>query len=197
MACDRVVLIASNISSTTFVGLAGEAYNTGIAVFNYEWMASVVLAFYAIFLLPFVLRSQVFTMPEYLYKRYDNRARLYFSGLTLFLNIVVDTAGSLYAGALIVKMVFPEFPIWGIIAALAAIASIYTIAGGLIAVMVTDAIQAILLFMGATIIAITAFNKVGSWEAITSQVDPGMLSLIRPLDHSGVPWLGLLTGVLY
>ncbi|MEJ2416532.1 MAG: sodium:solute symporter [Exilibacterium sp.] len=188
-------LIASNISSTTFVGLAGEAYNTGLSVFNYEWMASVVLAFYAIFLLPFVLRAQVFTMPEYLQKRFDNRARLYFSGLTLFLNIIVDTAGSLYAGALIVRMIYPEVPIWMIIAGIAAIASVYTIAGGLVAVMITDSVQAILLFTGATVIAVSAFSQVGSWEAVTAQVDAGMLSLVRPLDHPGVPWLGLVTGV--
>ena len=188
-------LIASNISSTTFVGLAGEAYNTGIAVFNYEWMASVVLAFYAIFLLPFVLRSQVFTMPEYLERRYDGRARLYFAGLTLFLNIVVDTAGTLYAGALIVKMIYPELPIFTIVAFIAIIAGIYTVAGGLIAVMITDSFQAILLFIGAIIIAVTAYNKIGGWDAVTAIVNPEMLSLVRPLDHPGVPWLGLVTGV--
>jgi len=188
-------LIASNISSTTFVGLAGEAYNTGIAVFNYEWMASVVLAFYAIFLLPFVLKSQVFTMPEYLEKRFDGRARLYFAGLTLFLNIIVDTAGSLYAGALVVKMVYPQLPIFTIVACIAVIAGIYTVAGGLLAVMITDSIQAILLFIGATVISITAYNKIGGWDAVTAAVDPAMLSLIRPLDHPGVPWLGLITGV--
>lgn len=188
-------LLASNLSSTTFIGLAGEAYSTGIAVFNYEWMATVVLAFYAIFLLPFVLRSQVYTMPEYLERRFDGRARLYFSGLTLFLNIVVDTAGTLYAGALVVQMVYPQLSVFTIVVTIAVISGIYTVAGGLIAVMITDAIQAVMLLIGGAIIAIMAYIKVGGWDVVTAAIDPGMISLIRPLDDPSVPWLGLITGV--
>ena len=87
-----VSLFASNISSTTLIGLAGDAYSTGISVFDYEWFAVIILIFFVIFFLPFLLRSQVYTMPEFLEKRFDARARTYFSVLTLFLNIVVDTA---------------------------------------------------------------------------------------------------------
>jgi len=188
-------LFASNISSTTLIGLAGEAYSTGIAVFNYEWMAAIVLVFFAVFLLPFVLRSGVYTMPEYLEKRFDARARLYFSGLTIFLNIVVDTAGSLFAGALVVSMVFPSLPIWQIITILALVAGAYTIMGGLAAVMYTDAVQAILLMMGAVVISVVAFDKIGSWEEITAAVSPDKLSLIRPMSDKSMPWLGLVTGV--
>lgn len=188
-------LFASNISSTTLIGLAGDAYATGISVFNYEWMAAIVLVFFAIFLLPFVLNSRVYTMPEFLEKRYDNRTRLYFSGLTIFLNIIVDTAGSLFAGALVVSMVFPDIPIWQIVAILAFIAGSYTAIGGLAAVMYTDAVQAILLMIGAIVIAVVAFDKVGSWEAITSAVSPEKLSLIRPLNDTTMPWLGMVTGI--
>lgn len=188
-------LFASNISSTTLIGLAGDAYATGISVFNYEWMAAVVLVFFAIFLLPFVLRSGVYTMPEFLEKRFDARVRLYFSGLTIFLNIVVDTAGSLFAGALVVSMVFPGIPLWQIITVLALIAGSYTVLGGLAAVMYTDTIQAVLLLIGAVVISVIAFDKVGSWEAVTAAVDPAKLSLIRPLDDPNLPWLGLVTGV--
>lgn len=188
-------LFASNISSTTLIGLAGDAYATGISVFNYEWMAAIVLVFFAVFLLPFVLRSRVYTMPEFLEKRYDNRTRLYFSGLTIFLNIIVDTAGSLFAGALVVSMVFPDIPIWQIVAILAFIAGSYTAIGGLSAVMYTDAVQAILLMTGAVVIAVVAFDKVGSWDAITSAVSPDKLSLIRPLDDKVMPWLGMVTGI--
>ncbi len=189
-------LFASNISSTTLVGLAGEAYSTGISVYNYEWMAGMILAFYALFILPQVLRSQVFTMPEYLEKRFDRRARSVFALLTLFLNIVVDTAASLYAGSLIVQMIFPELAVWQIITALALVAGAYTILGGLSAVMLTDVIQAVLLIVGSIVITVFAFTKIGgNWSAVTAAVPPDMLSLIRPLDDAGVPWLGLLTGV--
>ena len=190
-----ISLFASNISSTTLIGLAGDAYSTGISVFNYEWFAVIILVFYVIFMLPFVLKAKIYTMPEFLEKRFDARARNYFSVLTLFLNIVIDTAGSLYAGALMLKLIFPEIPLWQTITILAIIAGIYTVAGGLAAVIYTDAIQAVLLILGSVVISIAAFLKIGSWEAVTSQVDPGMLSLIRPIDDPGVPWLGLFTGL--
>ncbi|MCF7808797.1 MAG: sodium:solute symporter [Candidatus Marinimicrobia bacterium] len=190
-----ISLFASNISSTTLIGLAGDAYSTGISVFNYEWFAVISLIVFAMFFLPFILRSQVYTMPEFLERRFDRRARNYFSLLTLFLNIVVDTAGSLYAGALMLKLIFPTIPTWETIAVLAVVAGAYTIAGGLAAVIYTDTIQAILLVFGSIIIAVLAFDQVGGWAAITAEVPQSMLSLIRPLDDPGVPWLGLFTGV--
>jgi SSS family solute:Na+ symporter len=188
-------LFAANISSTTLVGLAGDAYSTGISVFNYEWMAAVVLVFFVLFFLPFILRAKVYTMPEFLEKRFDARARAYFSALTLFLNIVVDTAGSLYAGALMFKLVFPDIPMWQTITVMALLTGAYTIYGGLSAVIYTDVVQAVLLLIGSIIVTVIAYFKIGSWDAVTAKVPPDMLSLIRPLDDPAVPWLGLITGV--
>lgn len=190
-----ISLFASNISSTTLVGLAGDAYATGISVFNYEWMAAVVLAVFAIFFLPAVLRSGVYTMPEFLARRYDERARTWFTLLTLFLNIVVDTAASLYAGALIMKMIFPGLDLWVTVTILAVAAGLYTIAGGLAAVMVTDVVQAVLLIVGSIVIAWFALDAAGGWQAVTAAVPAEKLSLIRPPGDPGVPWPGLLTGV--
>jgi len=190
-----LALLASNISSTTLIGLAGAAYAIGISVYNYEWMATVVLAFFSVFFLPFLLRSQVYTLPEYLERRYDRRARRYFSALTIFLNIVVDTAGTLYGGAIMLKLILPEWPLWQIVAALALSAGVYTIAGGLRAVMVTETVQAVILLVASVFIAVFAFDKAGGWDAVMAAVDPAKLSLIRPLDDPGVPWLGLVLGV--
>ncbi|WP_444924600.1 sodium:solute symporter [Microbulbifer sp. DLAB2-AF] len=188
-------LFASNISSTTLIGLAGDAYSTGIAVFNYEWMAAVILVFFAIFYLPTILRSRIYTMPEMLERRFNRTARTYFSGLTIFLNIVVDTAGSLYAGGLVMKLIFPEMPMSVTISILAVIAGIYTIAGGLAAVIYTDTIQALLLIFGSILISIFALDRAGGWENVVSQVSAHQLSLIRPIGDPSVPWLGLVTGV--
>lgn len=190
-----ISLYASNMGSTALVGLAGDAYSTGISVFNYEWMAAVVLVFFAVFLAPFYIRSRVYTMPEFLERRYDERSRYYFSGLTLFGNIVIDTAGHLYAGGLVLKLVFPEIPLAETIVILAVLAGIYTILGGLTAVMYTDVIQTVLLLIGTFIITAMAFGRVGSWEAVQQATPPEMLSLVRPLDDPAVPWLGLLVGV--
>lgn len=112
-------LYASNISTTTLIGLAGAAYTAGIAVYDYEWMAAVVLVVFAVFFVRPVLRSGVYTMPEFLERRFGSRVRTYFSLLTLFLNIVVDTAGSLFAGAVLFEMVLPDVAFWQIIVVLA------------------------------------------------------------------------------
>jgi solute:Na+ symporter, SSS family len=190
-----LALIGSNISATTLIGLAGAAYSVGISVFNYEWMASIILAVYCIFFLPAVLRSQVYTMPEFLERRYSPSIRLYFSGLTIFLNIVVDTAATLFGGALLFKLVFPGVPIWQIAAVLALTAGVYTALGGLKAVMLTEVVQTILLLGASVFIAFFAFDKAGGWTQVMTSVPAEKLSLIRPIGDEGVPWIGLLTGV--
>ncbi len=190
-----LALIASNISSTTLIGLAGAAYSIGISVFNYEWMAALVLAFYSVFVLPAVLRSKVYTMPEFLERRFSGGMRLYFSGLTVFLNIVVDTAAALFAGALVFSLIFPDVPLWQIAACIAIAAGIYTALGGLKAVLVTEVIQALLLLFASVFIAVFAFDAAGGWDKVMSSVPAEKLSLIRPNDDPGVPWLGLITGV--
>ena len=190
-----LALLASNISSTTLIGLAGAAYGVGISVYNYEWMACVVLVFFCIFFLPFILRSQVYTMPEYLERRYDGRARLYFASLTLFLNIAVDAAGTLYGGAILFRLLFPGTPLWMIVAALASTAGLYTVCGGLRAVIYTEAVQAIVLLSGAGVIAVSAFAHAGGWTHVMQAVPPDRLSLIRPIGDPSVPWPGLVLGV--
>ena len=101
-------LFASNISAQTLIGLSGDAYSTGIAVSAYEWMAALILVFSAIFVLPSYLRSHISTVPEYMAARFDGRVRIYLSAVTIFLSIVVDTAGGLYAGSLVLdRMFFP------------------------------------------------------------------------------------------
>jgi hypothetical protein len=153
-----LAMLASNMSSTALVGLAGGAYAIGIAVYDYEWTATVVLVFFCVFLLPFVIRSQTFTMPEFLERRYDRRVRVQFALMSLFLIIFVDAAGVLYSGALVCRLLFPMWPLWLIVAALAAAAGIYTTLGGLRAVIYTEAVQAIVLLAGALMISICAFR---------------------------------------
>lgn len=197
-------LFASNISSTTLIGLAGDAYNTGIAVSNYEWMAGVVLVFMAIFLIPFYIRSEISTIPEYLEKRFNVASRKYFSGLTIVTSVLIDTAGGIYAGTLVIKTFFPDlFPGLGpemdfylTCFILALIAGIYTAAGGLAAVVYTDILQAIILIIGSTMIAYITFEQFDfSWAKATAQLPEDHLSLIRPIDDDSLPWLGTLIGV--
>jgi SSS family solute:Na+ symporter len=189
-------LFASNISSTTLIGLTGQAYQTGISVSNYEWMAAIVLVFMAIFFIPFYIRSKIDTIPEFLERRFDVRSRKYFSVITIFLSIIVDTAGGLYAGAIVVNVFFPEIDIIYTILALGIFAGLYTAAGGLKAVVYTDVLQAIILIFGSSMIAYLMFAEFDfSWSAAIASVPDGNLSMIRPIDDSALPWLGTLIGV--
>jgi SSS family solute:Na+ symporter len=161
-----ISLFAANISSSTLVGLASDAYMTDTHVYNYEWFAVVILIFFAIFFLPFYLRSRVYTMPEFLERRYDHRSRYYFSFITIIGNVVLDTAAGLYVGNIILKIIFPELPSWMIIVILAFAAAAYTIPGGLNSVIQTEVIQAILLIIGSIILTVFAFSQIGGWSGL-------------------------------
>jgi solute:Na+ symporter, SSS family len=190
-----LALLASNMSSTALVGLAGGAYAIGISVYNYEWSAIVILVFFCVFLLPSIIRSQTYTMPEFLQRRYDRRVRLQFAFLTLFLNIFVDSAGVLYSGSLVCQLLFPGWPLWTIVTLLAGAAGLYTTLGGLRSVIYTEAVQAVVLMAGALMISIGAFSRAGGWHAVMQGVAPAAVSLIRPVGDPGVPWPGLLLGI--
>jgi SSS family solute:Na+ symporter len=189
-------LFASNVSSTTLVGLSSSAFGSGISVYNYEWMAAFVLIVFLVFFLPFYLKTRVYTMPEFLERRFDQRSRYYFAALLVLMNIVIDTAAALYAGALVVQIIYPEIPLWQSVVVLGVLAGIYTIAGGLKAVVYTDAVQAVLLLIGAFLVAVLSFNAIGgSWSAVTAVVPPEDLSIIRPTSDPILPWPGVFTGV--
>lgn len=216
-----IALFSANISSSTLIGLAGDAYKTNIHVYNYEWFAVVVLIFFSIFFLPFYLKSGVFTMPEFLERRYDRRSRYYFSFITIVGNVMVDTAAGLYVGSIVLKLLFPALPSWQIILLLAVAAAAYTIPGGLNSVIQTEVIQAILLVIGSILLTYYAFDAFGGgWNdmmaALTERLQEGKVSsveaakaageyapataeeafsMVRPSNDEFMPWYGLLTGV--
>ncbi|WP_224484084.1 sodium:solute symporter [Robertkochia aurantiaca] len=215
-----IALFSANISSSTLVGLASDAYQTNVHVYNYEWYAVVVLIFFAIFFLPFYLRSGVYTMPEFLERRYDRRSRYYFSFITIVGNVLVDTAAGLYVGSIVLKLLFPDISSTTIIIILAIAAAAYTIPGGLNSVIQTEVIQAILLIIGSCLLTYFAFDQLGGgWNAMMEKLN-GMLasgsvdfgdraaegkyipqssdevfSLVRPSNDEFLPWWGLLSGV--
>ncbi len=189
-------LFSANVSSDTLIGLPGAAYVSGIAVANYEWMAGVVLIFTVFFVTPILLRARITTMPELMERRFDARLRKYLSATTLFLSIVLDTAATLYAGALVTVTFIPGLELWETCLAIALFTGIYTAAGGLRAVVYTEVLQTVVLLSGAALLAFIVFGKFDySWTAVVEASRPGDLSLVRPLDDPTLPWLGLLTGV--
>jgi SSS family solute:Na+ symporter len=190
-------LFASNISTTTLIGLAGAAYASGIAVSAYEWMAGIPLLLLAFVFAPVFIATRITTIPEYLEKRFDRRSRLYFSALTIALSIIVDTAGGLYAGAVVLRTFFPGLDITTTCLVLGVFAGVYTASGGLRAVVYTDVMQAIALILGTTLMALILFARVDfDWGAVVASVpDPSQLSMVQPVGDDMLPWLGLMLGV--
>jgi len=189
-------LFASNLSSTTLIGLPGAAWADGISVANYEWMAALVLLFTTMFVAPVFIGRKITTVPELLEHRFDSRLRKYLSATSLFLSIVLDTAGSLYAGALVLMMFFPELSLGPTCAAMALFAGVYTAAGGLRAVAYTDVLQAVVILVGSSILSVLVFQQFDfSWSNVAAAVDTNHLSLIRPMDDPALPWLGTLIGL--
>ena len=147
-------LFAASISSTTLIGQTGDAYSTGLAVFNYNLVGVVVMVFFAVFLLPVYIRTGIFTIPEYLERRFNAGSRYYFSFISIVGNVFLDAAGALYAAALIVKLILPDVDIRVIILAFAALAASYTISGGLSSAISAEILQACILIAGSVLLAV-------------------------------------------
>lgn len=189
-------LFASNISSSTIIGLSGAAYSSGIVQSVYEWMSGLPLIIAALVFVPLYLNSRITTIPEFLERRFDRRSQVFFSVVTIFLSIVVDTAGGLYAGAIVLKTFFPNLIIWQTCFTLAIIAGVYTAFGGLKAVVYTDAIQAIILIFGCSMLTYLLFEQMDfSWSKVLAAAPEDHFSLVRPLDDASLPWPGLILGV--
>lgn len=189
-------LFAASISSSTLIGQAGDAYSTGIAVFNYNLISVLVMVFFAWFILPFYIKSKIFTIPEFLEKRFSVASRYYFSAITIIVNIFLDTAGSLYAAAMVMKLVFPEASISTLSLVFAIIVAAYTIPGGLSAAIRVDLMQGIFLLIGS--IVLTVFATVnGGAEYVRGLLAEGdvLMKLVRSNDDTSVPWLGMIVGI--
>lgn len=189
-------LFAASVSSSTLIGHSGEAFISGIAVFNYNWISVLVMVVFATFFLPFYIKTGIFTIPEYLGRRFDDRSRMYFSFITILGNVFLDAAACLYTGALVIQMILPEVNMMWIILGMAAITGSYTIVGGLSSAIKADMIQAVVLIVGSIILSIYCVNAIGGWEELAARFHDGVwLKLTRPMDDPTVPWLGMIVGI--
>lgn len=189
-------LFAASISSSTLIGQAGDAYSTGIAVFNYNLVSVIVMVFFAWFILPLYIKSRIYTIPEFLEKRFSVHSRYYFSAITIIVNIFLDAAGSLYAAAIVMKLAFPDASITTLAVVFAIIVAAYTIPGGLSAAIRVDLMQGIFLLVGAIILTVYASIN-GGIDYVRELIESGdlMMKLVRPADDPSVPWLGMIVGI--
>jgi SSS family solute:Na+ symporter len=186
-------LFATNISSEHFIGLAGSGATTGLAVGHFEWLAVFMVLTLGWVFTPFYLRSAVFTMPEFLERRYGPACRWYLTTVSVLAYIFTKISVSLYAGALLLETLLGwDFYTSAVVMVIAT--GVYTVAGGLAAVIYTELVQAIILLGGAIVLTVLGLVEVGGWGALRARVPPDFFSMIRPMSHPDFPWTGIFFG---
>ena len=188
-------IFASNIGSEHVVGLAGTGFSSGTPLAHYELHAWIVLLLGWLFL-PFYMRSGAFTMPEFLEKRFDSRSRWFLSVFSLFAYVLTKVSVTIYAGGIVVSELL-NLDFWVGAIGIVVFTGIYTITGGLKAVVYTETLQTVVLILGSVIITYLGFQEVGGWNELTktvTEVSPDHFNMWRPMNDPDFPWTGLLIG---
>ena len=183
-------ILASNVGSEHIVGLAGTAAKSGLAMGHYELHSWIVLILGWVFV-PFYMRSRIFTMPEFLERRYNSKARWLLSIVQLLSYIIAKVSVTIYAGAVVFN-VFLGVDFWSGAIILIVVTGIYTVFGGLHAVMYTEALQAIVLLVGSIILTIAGLVEIGGWNNLVNLVTKDHLNMFLPLSDPNFPWAGIL-----
>jgi solute:Na+ symporter, SSS family len=186
-------LFASNIGSEHLVGLAGTGAASGVAVAQFEILAAFILLLLGWVFAPFYLRSGVFTMPEFLERRYSPAARWYLAGISIFGYVLTKISVTIFAGGIVFEALMGvDFWTGALVVVIAT--GIYTVFGGLRAVLVTDAIQMVVLLGGAIAVTLIGLNAVGGWGVMMETAGPGFMNMWRPATDPDFPWTGILLG---
>ena len=201
-------IFASNIGSEHLIGLAGAGASSGMAMAHWEIQGWMILILGWVFV-PFYTRSMVYTMPEFLERRYNTQSRTILSVISLISYVLTKVAVTVYAGGLVFQQVFGIEELWGIdffwIAAigLVLITALYTIFGGMKSVLYTSVLQTPILLLGSLIILVLGMKALGSWDQMLQLCDvkPNydgatgtMIHLMRSNSDPQYPWLGALIG---
>ena len=186
-------LFSANIGSEHFIGLAGSGAASGLAVGHFEWLASLIILVLGWVFVPFYLRSKVYTMPEFLERRYNRACRVYLAGISLVAYVFTKIAVALFAGALVLQAVL-GWSMWKSALALVVATGIYTVAGGLAAVIYTEVMQTVVLIVGALTLMFIGLGRVGGLGGLEAQVPEGFFHMMKPSSHPDFPWTGIFLG---
>jgi len=193
-----LALFATNISCVHLVSLAQAGFDQGLLMGNFEWMAAFTLILLSLFFVPFYIRANVATLPDFLEKRYNRECRDWLAVVSIVAAVVLHIAFPLATGWLVLHSLL-GIDKWLCIVTICALTAIYTVVGGLAAVVVTETIQAIVLIMGACLITAFAYVKAGGWNVLLAQLgqsgDLIKLSMLRsPAAEPQLPWYAILLG---
>lgn len=193
-----LAMFASNISTIHLVGLAASGYNEGLVWGNFEWMATFTLILLGLVFAPFYFRSRISTLPEFLERRYSPASRAFLAFMAIIAALFIHIGMSLYAGAAVFEQFF-GINVTTSIFVISVVTAIYTVLGGLKAVVITETVQAVVLIVGAAVVTtygILALPNVGidSWAELKAAVKPGQLSMIHADNSNGLAWYAVLLG---
>ncbi len=186
-------LFATNISSEHFLGLAGTGSKSGLAVGQFEWLAVLILLLLGWVFTPFYLKSGVFTMPEFLERRYNPAARYYLSIVSIIAYVLTKISISLYAGGILLNAVV-GWDMYTSAIVIVIVTGLYTILGGLAAVIYTDLVQMFILIIGSVALTFIGLNRVGGWEALVAATPVEFWSMFKPMSDPDFPWTGIVFG---
>jgi len=186
-------LFASNISSEHFIGLAGSGAASGLAVGHFEWLACLIVLLLGWLFAPFYLRSSVFTMPEFLERRYNSASRWYLTSISIVAYVMTKISVTLFAGGLLLKQIVGWDMVTSAIIMVVA-TGIYTVIGGLRAVIYTELIQMFILIGGAVTLTVVGLNEVGGVSGLQSNTPPEFWHMFKPLSDPDFPWTGIIFG---
>lgn len=183
-------ILASNVGSEHIVGLAGTAGKSGTVLGHYELHSWIVLLLGWVFV-PFYMRSMVYTMPEFLERRFNAKARRLLSIIQLLSYVIAKASVTIFAGALVFNQ-FLGVGFWEGAIILVVVTGVYTVLGGLHAVMYTEAIQAIVLLFGSAVLLYFGLEKAGGWNGLMTSLPKEKLNMFPALSDPKFPWLGIL-----
>src|SRR5215467_9837134 len=186
-------LFVSNISTEHFIGLAGSGASSGLAVGHFEWLACFMLLILGWIFVPFYLRSNVFTMPEFLERRFNRSCATYLASISVIAYIFTKISVHLYAAAVVLERVVGWSPMTAAVILVVA-TGIYTIAGGLAAVIYTDLVQTLILVAGALVLTFIGLHRVGGFAGLRASVPASYFHMIKPVSSPDFPWTGIFFG---
>lgn len=186
-------LFVSNISTEHFIGLSGSGASSGLAVGHFEWWACLILLVLGWVFVPFYLRSNVFTMPEFLERRFSRNCAVYLAAISIIAYIFTKISVQLYAASVVLERV-AGWKLWETAVVLVIAVGIYTVAGGLAAVIYTDTVQTLILITGAVALTIIGLHRVGGLAHLRTMVPAGYFHMIKPISDHDFPWTGIFFG---
>ena len=187
-------LFASNIGSEHLVGLAGTGAASGVAVGQFEIMASLILLILGWVFVPFYLRSSVYTMPEFLERRYSPEARWYLSIISIIAYVLTKISVTIAAGGIVFETLM-GINFWTGALIVVVATGIYTVLGGLRAVLYTDMLQMFILIGGSILVTVTGLLKLGGVQRLYEVVGSGYFNMWRPVSDPNFPWTGIIFGI--